>query len=268
MAANHSSALEDLKSEHQAALEEQSKAAEKQISKLTLELKATQDDLAKSKAAYEAAKAEIDSLTAQRDEARSAASASPSLSPEQAEEIAHMKTELSNTKDDLLASNEVLALTKSSLTEMSNKHTQELEEAAKSRADEVTKLKAAHDGEIAAFAKEKSELQIKLSDLEGDLATARATLAAEPVAPKTNGTPIPPQSPGVTKEELTRMHEAHNLKIHDLNAEHEKAIKALTARLEMAEAAVTDATSQIERKNMEIELMERDQEESGEQIKR
>ena len=54
MAANHNSTLEDMRNEHQASLESQKKSYEKQISNLTLELKATQDDLAKTKAALEA----------------------------------------------------------------------------------------------------------------------------------------------------------------------------------------------------------------------
>ena len=267
MTANHNSALEDLRKEHETALESLSHGFEKQISKLSLELKATQDDLAKTKAAYEASKSSIASLTDQRDQARASLASTPTTSPEAAEELVRLTTELSHTKDDLQASNEILALTKESLTEMSKKHSQELEDAAKERANELTKLRATHDEDITTFAREKSDLQIKLSDLEGEISTLKATLAAEQPAPKSNGVPAPPQSPGVTKEELARMHEAHNLKIGDLTAEHEKAMKALVARLEASESSVEQARQEVMRKAMEMDYMEKEREEDAEQIK-
>ncbi|KAK0464960.1 uncharacterized protein EV420DRAFT_1301516 [Desarmillaria tabescens] len=267
MAATHHSAMEDLKAEHASTLEAQAKMLEKQITNLTLDLKATQDDLAKAKASFESARAEIDTLTAQRDEARAAAAAVPEVSPEQAEEIARLTTQLSVTKDDLSAITDMLNLTKDSLTEMSHNHTKELEEVAKARAEEVTKLRTAHEEELSVLGTQKSELLVKLSDLEGELATAKAALAAEPAVPKSNGT-VPPQSPGVTKEELQRLHEAHNLKVHDLEAEHQKALKALSAKLEATEAEAKESKLEVERKEMEIKYLESDQEDASELITR
>lgn len=259
-------ALEDLKAEHASALESQVKGLEKQIGNLNVNLKATQDDLTKAKAALEVARAEIVSLTAYRDEARAAAAAAPDSSPEHIAEVDRLTKELSNTKDDLAAVSDMLNFTKASLTEMSNNHMTELEEAAKGRAEEVTRLRTAHDREVSSLAAQKSELLIKLSDLEGELATVKASIS-EPIAPRSNGAAHPP-SPGVTKEELQRLYEAHNLKVHDLQADHDKAIKALRDELETSRIKADELQQEVARKVMEIEYLEQDQDESLEQITR
>lgn len=262
-------ALEALKADHQSALENETNYLNKQISKLTLELKATQDDLSKTKAALETSRSEMGNLSKQLDEARALVNAGPTLSPEHAEEIVRLTKELANSKDDFAAVTDALNLTKSSISEMSDKHVRELEESAKSRADEVIQLKLAHDTEVATLTAQKSEALIKLSDLEGELATVKATLAAQQsVVPKqTNeSTQPPPQS--VTKEELTKLHEAHNLKIYDLQAEHEKALNALRKEAELANFRVGELEQEVGRKAMEIQYLEQDQDESQEQISR
>lgn len=268
--AAHEAALKDLKEEHASALESAVGSLEKQISKLNLELKATQDDLAKAKANLEAARAEIESLSAQRDEAKAALTAVPAVSPQHVEETGRLTNELSVAKDDLQAVTEMLNLTKASLEEMSNNHTRELEAAATARTEEAMKLRGAYDEEVAALATHKSELLTKLSDLEGELATLRATIDAEAAAPKTNGNGAapPPQSPGITKEELQRLHEAHNLKVHDLQAEHEKAIKAVKEELEASLTKVDELNAEVGRKAMEIQYLESDQDEQTERVTR
>lgn len=266
----HESALKDLKEEHASILESTVGGLEKQISKLNLELKATQDDLAKAKANLELARSEVESLTAQRDEAKAALTEVPGVSPQHVDEIARLTNELGVAKDDLQAISENLDLTKASLHDLSNNHATELEEAAKGRAEEVTKLRGAHDEEVTTLATQKSELLIKLSDLEGELATLKASIEAEAAAPKSNGhgAVAPPQSPGITKEELQRMHEAHNLKVHDMQAEHEKALKALEEKLETSETKVDELNAEVGRKAMEIQYLESDQDEQSERITR
>ncbi|KAJ7492753.1 hypothetical protein FB451DRAFT_1219483 [Mycena latifolia] len=252
VAAAHESSLQDLKAEHASVLESTVGGLEKQISKLNLELKATQDDLAKAKANVVELRSEVESLTAQRDEARAALAAAPEISPQHAEEVTRLTNELGVAKDDLQAVSEMLNLTKASLEEMSNNHATELEEAAKGRAEEVTKLRAAHDEEITALVAQKSELLTKVSDLEGDFATLKASIDTEAAAPKPNGN-------GITKEELQRMHEAHNLKVHDMQAEHEKAIKALKDELEASETKAD---------GLNAEYLETDHDEQQEHITR
>ena len=262
--------LEQVKAEHAASLETEVSSLSKQITKLNVELKATQDDLAKSKAALQASRAEVESLAKQRDEAREQADATPELSAEHSAEIVRLSTALSHAVDDLSAANEMLALTKSSMTEMSEKHSQQLEEIAQKRAEELQKLHAIHDEEISKLATDKTDLVVKLSDLEGDLATTKSDLEASKLAsPKANGNGAGlVASPSVTKEELSKLHEAHTLKIHDLEAEHEKVVRQLKEQLEAASSKATELQQDVERKAMEIQYMEQDQDESQEQITR
>jgi chromosome segregation ATPase len=262
-------ALEALRADHQSALESESNSLNKQIDKVTLELKVTQDDFSKTKAAHEILKSEMDSLSKQLAEARALVDAAPTLSPEHAEEIARLTKELANSKDDFAAVTEMLNLTKSSISEMSDNHARELEEGAKSRADEIVKLKSAHDTEVAALAAQKSEFMMKVSDLEGELAIVNATLAAQQSAvPKNVNGSTQHQQQMVTKEELTKLHEAHNLKIYDLQAEHEKALNVLKEEAEVAKVRVGELEQDIGRKAMEIQYLEQDQDESQEQISR
>lgn len=264
----HDATLNDLRLEHAAALESAVGDVGKQITKLSLELKATQDDLAKAKANLEAARSEVDTLTVQRDEARAALAATPERSPEHAEEVARVTGELGVTKDDLQAVTEMLQLTKASLEEMSNNHVTELEEAAIRRAEEVKKLRATHDSEVTALATQKSDLISKLSDLEGELATLKALVDVQTPTPKSNGAMVHSQSPGITKEELQQMHEAHNLKVHDLQAEHEKAVKGVKEELGASENTVDELKADVARKAMEIQYLESEQDEQNDRITR
>ncbi|TEB39010.1 hypothetical protein FA13DRAFT_1849704 [Coprinellus micaceus] len=230
---------------------------------INLELKATQDDLAKSKAALEELRKELENVKAQRDAAKASAEAVPAISSEQAEEVARLAQELAVAKDDLAAVTDMLNLTKSSLTEMSDKHQHDIEESAKDRAEEALKLAAAHDKEIKALASQKHDLLIRLSDLEGELSTAKAALsAAQTASPKPNGTPSrAPASPGVSKEELAKLHEAHTHKVYDLQAEHEQVLKVLREELQKAQEGNTQLKQEVERKNMEMRYLESDLEE-------
>jgi conserved oligomeric Golgi complex subunit 6 len=235
-----------------------------------LELKATTEDLAKAKTARSTSLQEIEVLRVQLDEAHQAArAAAQAATADRESDAARLTKELSNARDELSALNEALRATQESMQEMGRNHQLELEEAAKGRTEEVSKLRAVHDAEIQALVTDKASLVTKLSDLEGELFTARASAApAEVVAsPKRNGLSTAPIET-VTKEELQSMHEAHNLKINDVQAQHEKAMRALQQEVEAAQAKISGAESDMERKNMEIKYLEQEQEESQDQITR
>ncbi|KIL71797.1 hypothetical protein M378DRAFT_64977, partial [Amanita muscaria Koide BX008] len=263
--------IEELKAEYSSTRESEITALEKQINTLSLELKAAKDDLAKAKAALDGARLEVESLSKQRDDALAAAAAVPPVSSEHLEEKTRLINELSQAKHDLNSTTDLLDLTKASLSELSNSHAKELEGAAKARAEEVIKLRAEHDEEITTFANQKMELSMRISDLEGELATVKASIV-ERAPPRSNGVSVPhppsPDTAGVTKEELQRMHEAHNLKLHDLQAEHDKAIKALQDEFKAAQQKAEELQQEVARKAMEIHYLEQDHEESQEQITR
>ena len=257
-----------MKKEHAALLDSQIKSLEKQITSQSLDLKATQDDLAKAKAALETSKAEIASVTAQRDEVKAAAAACATPDPI-AEEIERLTKELAHSKEDVSATQVALALTKQTLADVTENQTKELEEAAKGRAEEVTRLKAAHEEEVNTLVCQKTDLATRLSDLEGDLATLKASVAAEATpSPKANGTngSAQPTSPGVTKEELQKMHEAHNARMHDLQAEHEKVLKDFRDNLEASLSKIDELQQEVARKIMEIQYLEQEQDDSNDQI--
>jgi DNA repair exonuclease SbcCD ATPase subunit len=256
--------------EHADALESKTKELEKKLSSQNLELKATQDDLSKAKASLNASRIEVENLIAQRDEARAeaAAAAAGPAPPDHSAEIEALTKQLANSKDDQVALVEQLSLTKASLTDMSDNHMKELEQAAQGRAEEVTKLRTAHEEEVTALAQQKSEMLLKLSDLEGELATLKASIGTESAASlKSNGA-AHPSSPGVTKEELQRMYEAHNLKLHDIQAEHERDLKALKDGLEASVTKSEELQQEVARKAMEIQYLEQENEDSQDQITR
>jgi DNA repair exonuclease SbcCD ATPase subunit len=248
----------------------------KQLNNSKLELKATQDDLSKAKASLDTSRSEVETLIKQLEEAKAALGTSSAVNPEQAEEISRLTQELAYAKDDHAALTEALNLTKSSMTEMSDRHALDLEEAAKTRASEGTHLKTIHEGEVNTLIKEKTDFAVKLSDIEGELATVRAELDSLKASPKVNGNgsvtadgASPSGGTGVVTDEMMRqLHEAHNLKMGDLGAEHEKAMKAAQQQLEDAQKKIGELGSEVSRKAMEIQFMESEQEDQNESVTR
>jgi chromosome segregation ATPase len=267
---SHQTTVDGLKTDHEAELASQAQTYQKQLSSQSLELKATSEDLAKAKAALDSSLREVEALKAQLDETRQAAqTAANAAASDKDADIARLTKDVSNARDELSTLDEALRITQESMQEMGKNHQMELEEGAKGRAEEVSKLRAAHDAEIQSLVADKASLVTRLSDLEGELLTARASAAsAEATAsPKRNGLPTAPVET-VTKEDLQSMYEAHNLKIHDLQAQHDKAIRALQEQVDAAQAKVNDVEQDLDRKKMEIMYLEQDQEESQDQITR
>jgi DNA repair exonuclease SbcCD ATPase subunit len=211
---------------------------------------------------------EMETLRAQLDEARQAAlaAASGAVADKDAE-IERLTKELSNAREDLDGVNEVFRVAQDSMQEMNNNHKKELVEAAQGRADDVSKLRAAHDVELQSLLTDKARLVTKLSDLEGELFSLRASAASTETtaSPKRNGAATA-AAETVTKDELLRMHDAHNLKMNDLRAQHEKELGALREQVDAALAKAGEVEQDLERKKMEILYLEQDQEESQDQI--
>jgi chromosome segregation ATPase len=207
-------------------------------------------------------------LKAQLDEARRGAQvAASAVSADHDAEIERLTKELSNAREELDGLNEVFRATQESMQEIGNNHQKELEEAAKGRAEEASKLRAAHDMEIQSLLTNKADLVTRLSDLEGELLSLRASTASTGTAasPKRNGSVAVPAET-VTKDELLRMHEAHNLKMNDLQAEHDKEVRALQDQLDATRTRAGEVEQDLDRKKMEILYLEQDQEESQDQI--
>ena len=269
--ASHQAQVNDLRSEGLANLDDQVTALEKTINNKNIELKATQDDLAKAKAALSATAPEIDALRQQLEEAKAATSSiATTVAAEHNTEIQRLLKELSDTRDDVTATHEVLAATNDSIQLMSQKHSEELEESAKARAEEVLRLRSAHDQEVAKLNQEKAALTARVSDLQGEMANLQASAAAAAElqsSQKRNGLGHS-STTEVSKEELQKLHEAHNLKMHDLRAEHDKAAKSLKDDLELARAEAGEMRNSIEGKNMEMSFMQQEIDEKDDTITR
>lgn len=263
----HQSTVDGLKADHEDVLTSQVGDLEKKLSNQSLELRATQDDLAKAKTALESSRSDAESLKAQLEDAR-AAFVAASTSADQASEIDRLTKELANFRDENVMLNDVLTVTKESLSEMSANHTKELEEAARGRVEDVMSLRAVHEEEIGRLATQKSELSLKLSDLEGEIATLQAQVAAAAAAAPKNSGAMSPSSTMVTREELQRMHEAHNMKMHDVVADHERIVRDLRNEIDGLQNKLDEVHQDIARKSMEIQYLEQEQEESQDSITR
>lgn len=255
-----------MKLEHEATLHSQVSTLEKQIASQALELRATQDDLAKAKSNFATVSQDFENTKSQYEEARRVIASLDKSDKD--ETITQLSRDLSNLQEEHAALTDMFTATKDSLREITNNHATELEEAAKGRAEEVTKLRAVHDEELGRLSNEKVALATKLTDMEGELATVKASLNTDPLmSPRSNGS-AHASSPSVTKEDLQRMHEAHNLKLGDLQAAHDKEMRALKEELENALGKADDLNHQLERKMMEIQYLEQDQDDTQDQITR
>ncbi|KAG1757715.1 hypothetical protein EDB19DRAFT_1891426 [Suillus lakei] len=221
----HQSTVDGLKADHEDILASQVGDLEKKLSNQSLELRATQDDLAKAK----------DIARAQLEDARVAFVAA-SASADQASEIDRLAKELGSFRDENVMLKDILA---------------ELEEAARGRVEDVMSLRAAHEEEIGRLAAQKSEL--------AEVATLQAQVAAEAAAaPKSNG----------AMEELQKVHEAHNMKMQDVVADHERTVRDLKNEIDLLQSKVDEVHQDIARKSMEIQYLEQEQEESQDSITR
>jgi len=267
----HESAITGLKAEHAAVLEEQTGDLSKQISKLTLELKATQDDLAKSKAAFNASAQELKSLKTQLEAARATAEVLASSAPvDRTEQVNMLRKELADARSDQEALQEVLSAANESIADMSNRHGIDLEEAVEARTTEVARLKSTYKSELTQLEKERLDLVSKLSDAQSEISTLRAKIAAEPAIPAA-ARPVGHGRTGsgtVTKEEIQKMHEAHNLKMNDLQAEYEKKLKGMREELELVNGKTKELQSEVSQKTLEISYLEQDQDEANDRIAR
>lgn len=269
LVASHKSRIDDLNTEHAAALESKVKALEKTISNQSLELKATQDDLAKAKSALAASVPELEAWKKKADDAEKALSdAFESSASDHAAVVKQLSRDLAAARDDKAALEEGLEAQKNMISEIVHNHSTELENAAKTRVDEVTKLRAGHEEEKAALINDRNSLTERVSDLEGELATLRATVASQTTSPSPKSNGHAPLEPTISKEDLQKLHEAHNLKLGDVEAEHQKAVSGLREELGTVAAKSNALQDDVNRKTYEVELLERENDEKDDDIAR
>jgi hypothetical protein len=86
------------------------------------------------------------------------------------------------------------------------------------------------------------------------------------MSPRGNG--AVPSTPGVSREELERLHQAHSHKLLDLEAEHEKSVNTLNVELDSARNKIDELEGAVARKAMEVQFLEQEQDDHTDEIKR
>jgi conserved oligomeric Golgi complex subunit 6 len=273
--AAHEASIQELQSSHTDALETSRKSFEKQIASLTLELKATQDDLAKSKAALAAAQSqvelqivEIQRLTQEAENAKSAASSNS----EKDVQIEGLRRQLSTMADDLEATKLASEAQKESFHEMAASHQRDLEEAAKSRVEAVQALRAELEEAKNSWSAERTRLSQELEDervakerAKAEAQAAQTALQTPPMSPKTNGGQ---PSQMVPREELLKVHEAHSAKLAEVEASSAKATELLRKEVEELREECAELKGQLSSKTLELKFLDDEKTELEEEVER
>ena len=270
----HSSSLAQLESSHNEALDASRKSFEKQLASLNLELKATQDDLAKAKQTVgtlqsesAAKEAEIERLKGEVESAKSTTAAES----EKDVQIAALRKQLEVMADDLEATKMASEAQKESLREMTESHQRDLEEAAKSRVEAVQALKEELEQETNGWAAEKAKLTQDLEDervakerAKAEAQAAQTALRTPPMSPKVNGQP----SQMVPRDELLKAHEAHSAKMDEVNSSHLKMTEALTKEVEELKSEVSELKNNLSSKTLELKFLGDEKQELEEELER
>jgi chromosome segregation ATPase len=248
---------------------------EKQIASLALELKATQDDLVKSKAALAVAQGqleahivEIQRLTQEAETAKGAASSNN----EKDVQIDGLRRQLSTMADDLEATKMASEAQKESFHEMADSHQRDLEEAAKSRVEAVQALKAELVEARKSWATERAKLSQDLEDervakerAKAEAQAAQTALQTPPMSPKANGGQ---PSQMVPREELLKVHEAHSAKLAEIEAGSTKATEVLRKEVEELREECAELKGQLSSKTLELKFLEDEKMELEEEVER
>jgi len=271
--AAHDASLQQLQSSHTEALETSRKSFEKQIASLNLELKATQEDLAKSKSNLAVAQSqvevhmiEIQRLTQEVESARAATSSNN----EQDIQIEGLKRQLSTLADDLEATRATSQAQKESFEEMAASHQRDLEEAAKSRVEAVQALRAELEEAKRSWAAERGKLIQDLEDervakerARAEAQAAQTALQTPPMSPKANGGQ---PSQMVPREELLKVHEAHSAKLAEIEASSAKAMERLKQEVEELREESAELKGQLSSKTLELKFLGEEKAELEEEL--
>ena len=273
--AAHDNTVKELQAAHEEALSTSSKSLEKKLNSVGLELRATQDDLAKAKANLTAAQNEVDALTAQvkqTKEALDTARAAASSDAGREAEIERLKGEVCSLKDELSMVRGAFQATKESFTEISANHERELEEKTKLHVEQTQKLKAELEEERASFAQARTRLETELEDervakerAEAEALAAQTALQTPPMSPKPNGNAPTPMVP---REELQKLHEAHSAKVSELEAHYEKAIDSLESQLQVMKENYEEANSALQSRTLELKFTESEKQDMENELAR
>ncbi len=273
--ASHETIVNELNAAHEEAVSTSSKSSENKLNSVGLELRATQDDLAKAKAKFASAQNEVDALTTQVNQLKEAldtTQAAASSDDRRAAEIEELKGEVSSLNDELTMVKEAFQATKESFAEISANHERELEEKTQLHVEQTQKLKAELAEERTSFAQVRTKLESELEDervakerAKAEALAAQTALQTPPMSPKANGNAPAPMVP---REELQKLHEAHCAKLSELEADHQKALENIEEQLQLMKGNCEEANAALHSKTLELQFTETEKQDLENEIAR
>lgn len=254
--------LENMNSSLATEAEERIAELRKRLGDTDLELRAARDDLLKTKASLSQKETELSSITNEYNDMKEMSKLGKREEANSSTEVADLQKKLEATIDELSGTRAAFEATKESIEAMSNNHRQELEESATKRAREMADLQQAFELEKADLIEKKNAALNKVHELEIEVKSGENGHVQSQAASTTSG------PSGIPREELNRMYEAHNLKVHSLEANHRKSISEMEATLEQSLKFKEELQAAAERREMEIHFLTTENEENADRIKR
>jgi conserved oligomeric Golgi complex subunit 6 len=247
--------------------------SEKHVKGLTLSLAAATDDLAKNKAAVAAAQIEIASFKTQVEEANRAAEAAPiNVDAQLKQQTVQAKQEAQNAREDLATFKQLLAESQVSFAaDMEGTkatHKRELEDVVAKHVEHTGTLKASHGQELAQLSNERVKLRSALEDEREAKEKALAQIASLQQVRSPPPSPRNGNAAGVGKDEIEKLHRAHNATLMTMEAEHNSELRALKDELSRKQEGVDEVRAEKERKELEISFMAEEKRDAEDELQR
>ncbi len=267
--------MAELDASHEQELDKQKNALEKHVKELSINLAATSDDLAKNKTLLASSQEEIDSLRKQLDGARDAiAAASANADAVIKEQVQQAKKDVGSVLDDMNTYKKLLEETQLSFASDTEarmaSHARELEELVSARTKETISLKESHEQELARYNAERAGLRSALEDerdaKEKALAQITSLQQIRSRSPPTSPRNTPART-GVSKEEIEKLHQAHNMTLMMVEAEHKKEMEALKKQIARLEELVNEAQGERDRKELELTFVTQEKSDLEDEVK-
>ena len=257
-------------------MEEQKSTLDKHVKELSINLAATTDDLAKSKTLLASSQEEIDSLRKRLDEAQDAiAGASVSADAAITEQLERAKKDVASTMDDMNTYKKLLEETQLSFASDTDAraaaHVGELREVVAKHTQETASQNELHNQELARRTAEIAGLRSALEDerdaKEKALAQITSLQSIRSRSPPTSPRNTPSRT-GVSKEEIVKLHQAHNVTLMTVEAEHKKETQALKDQIARLEELVNETQGEKEHKELELSFLNQEKNELEDEVKR
>lgn len=189
------------------------------------------------------------------------------------QKLAKAQTDVTQAREDLATFQKMLAESQEAFAAdvegTKAAHRREIESLTSTHVGATKTLKSAHEDEVAKLNTERANLR---SQLEDEREAKEKALTQVETLKLAASTP-PPLSPranptGTSKEELEKLHQAHNATLMEMEAAHNKALGSLKQEIADKQAALDSALAEASRKDMEIGYMAADKEETDNELER